>query len=1539
VATTSMTKNMKASVNAELSTLYEISSLRFSESEKSFAREVVEKAASLFGVSRLALYAGNGADRRLIASLSGPDKDGVSDLVDQDQPNRCQFALGVAGKLGTLYVEQEQAIDSRQRRLYHVFARQVEQSLKLIREAAEHKQIEEELRQSDEYSSTILNSSPNPMLVTNPDSSISYVNPAFEALTGFSLSELIDRKAPYPWWTEETRDSIEQGFKQAFREGVKSREQLFKKKNGERFWVEVTGTPVILEGQFRLFLASWVDVTERKRMEEELRQREARLAELYNEAPVGYHELDREGRMVQVNQTELDMLGYTADEMLGKYVWDFMVDADVSSEAFAAKMAGTMPPGKGFERTYRRKDGANVTILIEDRYVKDENGQVVGLRSTMQDITARKRAEQALKESEEKFSRVFHSNPHPMSLVTLEEGRYLDVNDSYVQTFGFPRKELLGRTSVETGVLKTGTARKKILQALRKKQAVKNLDVELYTKSGRRVDTLLSGDKMEISGQTCLLCVISDITERKRMEEALRESEERYRDLFENASDLIQSVAPDGHFIYVNRSWREKLGYREEDIKNLVFWDIIHPDSMSHCVETFQKVMAGETIDDIEAIFVTKDEKPLNIEGSVNSRSKGGKIVATRAIFRDITERKRMEEEILKFKKIADVAAYGLSLGSPEGELTYVNESFARIHGYTPDELIGKHFKVLYNEEQLKDKQGFEKKLWKYGSVLSEEVWHIRKDGAAFLTLTSANLVKDDGGNPLFTAASVIDITERKKMEQALRESEEKLNAVVNSAGANIHMLDKDCNIIWTNQATKNMYGEDIIGRKCYEAFHQKKEPCQPFPCPTFQAMQDGKTHEWENQVINKDGQKVYVSVVSSVALRDEEGNPQAVVEVNRDITDRKQVEEAIRESEERYRALVNLGANIGEAVVMLQDDERGAGMHVFVSEEWTRITGYSKEELLNMSMSDIIHLRDRATALERHKKRMRGEELPGLYEISIIKKDGTEVPVEVTFAHSSYKGKPANVGYIRDITERKALEQQLQKKMEELENAYSELQKIDQMKDSFLSTVSHELRTPLTSIKGFAEILLSYDEDKETQKEFLNIINEESERLTRLIDDLLDLARLESGRQQWETDRIAVTDVITQAVHAVHSLVTQKGLNVQTELAPDLPGYMGDKDRLIQVVTNLLSNAIKFTPEEGEIKVKAEIIKDTQQKKPVETIRVSVSDTGIGIEAKDQKAVFERFKQVGDTMTDKPKGTGLGLPICKEIVEHYGGRMWVESELGKGSIFYFTLPLDKKVKAEAPEPKESKEAITPKVGKTILVVDDEDHVRRFLSHEFTKRGYRVFEATNGQEAITLARKQLPDLITLDILMPEIDGYDVTAVLKNDAETKDIPILIISVIEDKEKAFHLGANDYLTKPFKIGMVIEKISKLLRQAQKTVLVVDDDKALVKSLKYKLEKRGISTYVAYNGKEALQVVDQTPPHLILLDIIMPEMDGYEVMSQLKRNQKTAPIPIIVLTGVEIDGGRVRALSLGADDYVTKSDGLDALFENIEAYINND
>jgi signal transduction histidine kinase len=256
-----------------------------------------------------------------------------------------------------------------------------------------------------------------------------------------------------------------------------------------------------------------------------------------------------------------------------------------------------------------------------------------------------------------------------------------------------------------------------------------------------------------------------------------------------------------------------------------------------------------------------------------------------------------------------------------------------------------------------------------------------------------------------------------------------------------------------------------------------------------------------------------------------------------------------------------------------------------------------------------------------------------------------------------------------RDITESKQAK-------EELEKANKQLREIDKLKDNFLSTVSHELRTPLTSIKSFVEILLNYDEDKTTQKEFLGIINEESDRLTRLINDFLDISKIQAGRMQWKTEELSVTDAINSAVNTARPLIDKEKLTVTVNAEADLPKVLCDRDRLVQVVTNILGNAIKFTPESGKITLKAWF--DKNQSLEPAAVTVSITDTGIGIAPENHHKIFENFGQVGDVLKDRPKGTGLGLPICKKIIENYKGKIWVDSDLGKGTTFLFTLPVAK---------------------------------------------------------------------------------------------------------------------------------------------------------------------------------------------------------------------------------------------------------------------
>jgi len=452
--------------------------------------------------------------------------------------------------------------------------------------------------------------------------------------------------------------------------------------------------------------------------------------------------------------------------------------------------------------------------------------------------------------------------------------------------------------------------------------------------------------------------------------------------------------------------------------------------------------------------------------------------------------------------------------------------------------------------------------------------------------------------------------------------------------------------------------------------------------------------------------------------------------------------------------------------------------------------------------------------------------------------------------------------------------------------------EKANEAKSAFLSTVSHELRTPLTSVLGFAKIIRKRLEEKifpivdkkdpKTEKtigqisENLHVVISEGERLTHLINDVLDLAKIEAGKMEWNQESVSMSEVAERAIAATSALFDQKALKLIKNIDTDIPDITGDRDKLIQVIINLISNSVKFTD-------KGSVTCAVSQKN--NEIVVSISDTGIGIAPEDFGAVFEQFKQVGgDTLTDKPKGTGLGLPICKEIVEHHGGRIWLESEVGKGSIFSFALPITKTNGISRPMHlddlvKQLKEQVAQSqinmIGKAsnILIVDDDDSIRSLLQQELGDAGYTIEEARNGKEALASVRKQKPDLIILDIMMPEMNGFDVAAVLKNDPQTMDIPIIVLSIVQDKTRGFRIGVDRYLTKPIDTGLLFSEIGSLLEQgkSKKKVMVVDQDSATVNTLTEVLKTKGYSVMEA-NEKELLEKAIANQPDIIIINSVL-------------------------------------------------------------------
>ncbi len=452
----------------------------------------------------------------------------------------------------------------------------------------------------------------------------------------------------------------------------------------------------------------------------------------------------------------------------------------------------------------------------------------------------------------------------------------------------------------------------------------------------------------------------------------------------------------------------------------------------------------------------------------------------------------------------------------------------------------------------------------------------------------------------------------------------------------------------------------------------------------------------------------------------------------------------------------------------------------------------------------------------------------------------------------------------------------------------------IDRMKTDFISTVSHELRTPLTSVLGFAKIIkkklqdvllpLVPEGDRKVERtarqvgDNIDIIVSEGERLTALINDLLDIAKMEAGRVDWNMQPLRIDDLMDRAIAATTSLFEQKSLDLQRDIGPQLPLVQADGDRIIQVIINLLSNAVKFTP--------AGVVR-CQARQEGDRLVVGITDSGIGIAPEDQPKVFEKFRQVGDTLTDKPQGTGLGLPICKQIVEHHGGELWVESELGQGSTFYFTLPiledavsdseesdrplmnrddLLKQLRAYLPQPS----SLLP-AAKSVLVVDDDANIRNLLRQELESQGYEVQEAENGEEAIAKVRSFCPSLIILDIVMPGVDGFQVAETLKRDPQTSRIPIIILSVLEDRERGYRLGVDRYFTKPLEVSNLIHEVDRLVSYgaSQKTVLVVDDDVSTTSALVSALRTGGYNVQV-YNRQEFLNQVVLAQPDMLIASI---------------------------------------------------------------------
>jgi CheY-like chemotaxis protein/HAMP domain-containing protein len=488
---------------------------------------------------------------------------------------------------------------------------------------------------------------------------------------------------------------------------------------------------------------------------------------------------------------------------------------------------------------------------------------------------------------------------------------------------------------------------------------------------------------------------------------------------------------------------------------------------------------------------------------------------------------------------------------------------------------------------------------------------------------------------------------------------------------------------------------------------------------------------------------------------------------------------------------------------------------------------------------------------------------------------------------------------------------QELQAQQEELESQTEELrgqnveleqqrlavEEASRLKSQFLSNMSHELRTPLNSVMALSRVLMMQARTRLSDEEvtYLGIIERNGKKLLALINDILDLSKIEAGRMDLNPKQFSLRLALENIIESIGPLAGEKHIEIDQHIPADLPPIESDEIRVSQILQNLLANAVKFT-DTGRVTVSVEIAKDK--------VAVRVTDTGIGITEKYLPYIFDEFRQVDGTSARRYEGTGLGLAIARKAARMLGGDIAVTSTLGKGSTFTLTLPVAWQGTAAVYEPIISRQphGVRP-ARKTILVVDDEPEMAAMISRYLLQEGYNTLTATSGAEALKLAARERPFAITLDIIMPDMDGWEVLQGLKRNPETKEIPVIIVSISEDRATGFALGAIGYVTKPVSKTLLISEIQKIGKPGTNSIMIVDDNDLDRQQISRIIEEEGLRPVVAEDGAICLELIKKQVPDILVLDLMMPEPDGFAVLERIRGNPETRDLPVIVVTAKDL------------------------------------